>query len=237
MNAPRPANILVVEDEPKMAGLLLDYLRAEGHHPRHLAEGSGVEAVVRASPPDLILLDLMLPGLDGLAVCRALRAFCAVPIIMLTARSEEADRLAGLDGGADDYIGKTPFSPREVMARVRAQLRRAQGRVTALPSTPQLRIDDGAWQASLDGQLLDLTPAEFRLLRVLAAAPGQVFSREQLLDQLHDDHRAVTDRTVDSHIKNLRRKLGTACGSDPIHSIYGVGYRFQWPEQKPATPG
>ncbi len=227
MSAAVSADILVVEDEPKMASLLLDYLRAEGHQPRHLADGAAVEAAVRAKAPDLILLDVMLPGLDGLAVCRALRSFCAAPIIMLTARSEEADRLAGLDGGADDYICKTPFSPREVMARVRAQLRRAQGRVTAA-AEPQLHIDDVSWQASLDGQRLELTPAEFRLLRVMSAAPGRVFTREQLLDQLYDDHRAVTDRTVDSHIKNLRRKLSASCGRDPIHSIYGVGYRFQW---------
>jgi two-component system, OmpR family, response regulator BaeR len=228
MNTFFAADVLVVEDEPKMASLLLDYLRAEGHLPRHLADGAAVEAAVRAKAPDLILLDLMLPGLDGLAVCRALRTFCAVPIIMLTARSEEADRLAGLDGGADDYICKTPFSPREVMARVRAQLRRAQGRVMAAAAEPLLHIDDVSWLASLDGQRLELTPAEFRLLRVMSAAPGRVFTREQLLDQLYDDHRAVTDRTVDSHIKNLRRKLSASCGKDPIHSIYGVGYRFQW---------
>lgn len=228
MSEIRPADILVVEDEPKMASLLLDYLRAEGHRPSHLADGSLVAAAVRQAPPDLVLLDLMLPGLDGLAVCRELRTFSAVPIIMLTARAEESDRLAGLDGGADDYIGKTPFSPREVMARVRAQLRRSQGRVLA-HAWPLLQIDEATYRASLDGRLLDLTPVEFRLLRIFTEAPERVFTREQLLGQLYDDHRSVTDRTVDAHVKNLRRKLAALGEGDPIHSVYGVGYRFGWP--------
>jgi two-component system, OmpR family, response regulator BaeR len=235
MNAPRPADILVVEDEPKMASLLMDYLRAEGHRPRHLGEGSHVVATVRVAPPELIVLDVMLPGCDGMTICRELRTFSAVPIIMLTARSDETDRLAGLDGGADDYICKTPFSPREVMARVRALLRRTQGVLAQMPACPLLRIDDAGWRASIDGQPVDVTPAEFRLLRVLAHAAGRVFTREQLLEQLHDDHRAVTDRTVDTHIKNLRRKLTAVSGVDPIQSIYGVGYRFQWPP-KSAPP-
>lgn len=228
MSEIEPADILVVEDEPKMASLLLDYLRAEGHRPRHLADGARVVAEVRAAPPDLILLDRMLPGMDGLAICRELRTFSEVPIIMLTALAEEADRLAGLDGGADDYIGKAPFSPREVMARVRARLRRVQRRIVQ-GARPLLQIDEQTWRASLNGQVLDLTPVEFRLLRVLAAAPERVFSREQLLEQLYDDHRAVTDRTVDTHIKNLRRKIEALRLGNPIHSVYGVGYRFGWP--------
>ena len=222
----RPADVLVVEDEPRMASLLMDYLRAEGHSPRHIADGAGVVAAVREKAPDLILLDRMLPGLDGLSVCRELRSFSAVPIIMLTARAEEQDRLAGLDGGADDYIAKSPFSPREVMARVRAQLRRAQGSVVA-NAKPQLEIDEAGRRAVLNGQLLDLTPVEFRLLCAFAAAPARVFSREQLLDHLYDDHRAVTDRTVDTHVKNLRRKLAAGCDHDPIRSVYGVGYSFE----------
>lgn len=223
------ADILVVEDEPKMASLLLDYLRAEGHRPRHLADGALVLAEVRAAPPDLILLDRMLPGVDGLTLCRELRTFSDAPIIMLTALAEEADRLAGLDGGADDYIGKTPFSPREVMARVRARLRRVQHRIVQ-GTRPVLQIDAAGWRASLNGHELELTPVEFRLLRVLAAAPERVFSREQLLDQLYDDHRAVTDRTVDTHIKNLRRKIEALRLGSPIRSVYGVGYRFSWEE-------
>ena len=223
--APGPADILIVEDEPKMASLLGDYLRAEGHTTRFIADGREVVGTVRAHPPDLILLDLMLPGRDGLDICRELRGFSKVPLIMLTARVEEADRLLGLDLGADDYICKTPFSPREIVARVRALLRRAH----ADPRQPSaLKIDDDGHRASFNGTALDLTPIEFRLLRTLAGAPGRVFSRDSLLNQLHADQRAVTDRAVDSHVKNLRRKLQQANGGhELIASIYGVGYRFE----------
>lgn len=220
------ARILVVEDEPKMASLIGDYLRAEGHEPQWIADGREVLPAMEAQPADLVLLDIMLPGMDGLAVCRALRERSDVPIVMLTARVEEADRLLGLDLGADDYICKTPFSPREIMARVRAILRRAR---RGLPPTPSpLQIDEAGWRASWRGVPLELTPVEFRLLKALAATPGRVFSRDSLLDRLHDDGRAVTDRAVDSHIKNLRRKLEAAVpGQDPIRSIYGVGYKLE----------
>jgi two-component system response regulator BaeR len=221
-----PADILVVEDEPKMAALLGDYLHAEGHTTRTLADGREVVPAVRARMPDLILLDLMLPGRDGLDVCRELRAFSSVPLIMLTARVEETDRLLGLDLGADDYICKSPFSPREIVARVRAVLRRARN-AAPQSGTSALLIDADGHRASLNGVALDLTPIEFRLLNTLASAPGRVYSRDSLLDHLHADQRAVTDRAVDSHIKNLRRKLQQANGGqDPIASIYGVGYRF-----------
>lgn len=224
--AVQPARILVVEDEPKMASLIGDYLRAEGHAPQWIADGREVLPAMAAEPADLVLLDIMLPGMDGLAVCRALRAHSDVPIVMLTARVEEADRLLGLDLGADDYICKTPFSPREIMARVRAILRRAR---RGLPPPPSpLQIDEAGWRASYRGVALELTPVEFRLLRTLAAMPGRVFSRDSLLDRLHDDGRAVTDRAVDSHVKNLRRKLEAAApGQDPIRSIYGVGYKLE----------
>lgn len=179
---------------------------------------------VRAEPPDLILLDLMLPGRDGLDICRELRGFSNVPVIMMTARVDEIDRLLGLELGADDYICK-PYSPREVVARCKAVLRRLHPPEPA--AAPALSIDADAWRARYHGVELDLTPVEFRLLRTLARAPGRVFSREQLLDGLYDDHRVVTDRTVDSHVKNLRRKLEQAApGEPPIRSIYGVGYRF-----------
>ena len=159
----------------------------------------------------------MLPGRDGLEVCRELRTFSEVPIVMVTARVEEIDRLLGLEIGADDYICK-PFSPREVVARVRAILRRAQ-RGAAAPAATGFTIDEAQYRAAFDGRALDLTPVEFRLLNTLAAAPGRVFSRQQLLDNLYDDHRVVTDRTVDSHIKNLRRKLDEVspdAGADPL---------------------
>ena len=185
---------------------------------------------------DLILLDLMLPGIDGLTLCRELRAVSSVPILMLTARADESDRLAGLETGADDYIAKNPFSPREVMARVKAALRRSRAHEVetaaavaafAAGSEP-LSIDESSWKASWRGQPLDLTPIEFRLLHILATQPGRVYARTQLLDLLHVDGREVTERAVDSHIKNLRRKLEKAgAGTDRIRSIYGVGYRFE----------
>ena len=227
-----PACILVVEDEPKMAALLLDYLRAAGHEPHWLDDGRAVVPHVREHAPDLVLLDVMLPGRDGLEVCRELRGFSDVPIVMLTARVEEADRLAGLECGADDYICKTPFSPREIVARVKAILWRsrlvpAQAAAHAPASEPVLRIDVESYRAYFHGVLLDLTPVEFRLLRTLAAAPGHVFSRDVLLTKLHHDHRAVTDRAVDSHIKNLRRKLAQVDAEcDPIRAVYGVGFRL-----------
>lgn len=232
---PGPARVLVVEDEPKLAALLADYLRAAGHEPECVADGREVLPAWTARRHDLILLDLMLPGLDGLTLCRELRARSSVPILMLTARADEADRLLGLELGADDYIAKNPFSPREVMARVKAVLRRsravpdlpAAAAPAGEPAAPSLLIDDAGWRASWRGQPLDLTPNEFRLLRTLAAQPGRVYSRAQLLEQLHDDGRAVTDRAVDSHVKNLRRKLEQAgCGADCIRAIYGVGYRL-----------
>lgn len=223
-----PSRILVVEDEPKLASLLADYLRAEGHVVDLLPDGHGAIPALRANSYALVLLDLMLPGRDGLDICRELRRFSDVPVIIVTARVEEIDRLIGLDAGADDYICK-PFSPREVVARVRAILRRRNGLLVAGDeAVPGLRIDDAGYVAHYQGQLLDLTPVEFRLLRALAASPGRVFSREQLLDHLYTDHRVVTDRTVDSHIKNLRRKLEQV---DPerelIRSIYGVGYKLE----------
>ena len=220
-----PARILIVEDEPKMAALVSDYLRAAGHEPESLSNGLEVVAAYRARRHDLILLDLMLPGRSGLDVCRELRTFSDVPIVMLTARVEEADRLLGLDIGADDYICKTPFSPREIVARVKALLRRSRARFA--PEAPALQIDEDGFRAAWRGTPLDLTPIEFRLLKTLAGTPGRVFSRDALLDQLHADQRAVTDRAVDSHVKNLRRKLeAVGAAPDCIRSIYGVGYRF-----------
>lgn len=226
--------VLIVEDEPKLAALLVDYLRAAGLPSVVVANGLDAVPAAREHAPCVVLLDLMLPGQDGMAVCRALRAFSRVPILMLTARTEEVDRLLGLELGADDYLCK-PYSPREVVARVKAQLRRsawaddAAGVPAAAPAAG-LSLDTAALRAAVNGAPLDLTPAEFRLLRVLAEQPGRVFSRDQLLDKLHDDGRAVTDRLVDSHIRNLRRKFEAAPGGlNPIRSVYGVGYAFEWP--------
>lgn len=224
-------HILIVEDEPKLAQLLVDYLQADGYACTVVRDGQGAIPAVRAHAPVLVVLDLMLPGRDGLSICRELRSFSTVPVIMVTARISEVDRLLGLDSGADDYICK-PYSPREVVARVRALLRRAHWSETATPADdPALIIDDVALRATLRGQVLDLTPAEFKLLRMLAARPGRVYSRAAVLDQLHTDGRSVTDRAVDSHVRNLRRKLTAATdGIDPIRSVYGAGYALEWPE-------
>lgn len=217
--------ILVVEDEPKLAAVLSDYLRAAGYAVHVLADGREVVPRVRDHPPALLLLDLMLPGKDGLSVCRELRSFTELPVIMVTARTEEIDRLLGLELGADDYVCK-PYSPREVVARVKAVLRRLERSREA--SGGRLRIDTATWEAALDGRPLALTPVEFRLLEALAGRPGRVLSREQLLARIYDDHRVVSDRTVDSHIKNLRRKLQEAApGEDLVRSVYGIGYRLE----------
>jgi len=217
--------ILIVEDEPKLASVLCDYFNAAGFGTRWLADGQHVIEVIRATPPALVILDLMLPHRDGLTICRELRAFTTVPLVMITARVEEIDRLLGLELGADDYICK-PFSPREVVARARAILRRSARPPVSAPSGG-LSVDEARYNASLDGVELDLTPVEFRLLRTLASSPGQVFSRAQLLDRLYKDNRVVTDRAVDSHIKNLRRKLqNVRSDSELIESVYGVGYRI-----------
>jgi two-component system, OmpR family, response regulator BaeR len=221
------AHILVVEDEPKLATLLRDYLERDGYRTTMLHDGAAVVAWVRQHAPDLVLLDLLLPGKDGLSICRELRSFSELPIIMVTARVEEIDRLLGLEIGADDYICK-PFSPREVVARVRALLRRA--RVNAGPvSERPLQFDDDRFEARLHGKLLPLTRVEYRLLRALAEHPGHVLSRNQLMNSLYLDHRVVSDRTVDSHVKNLRRKLTEAVpDQDLLSSIYGLGYKLDW---------
>jgi two-component system response regulator BaeR len=213
--------ILIVEDEPKLAALEADFLRNAGFETHAIADGLAVVPWVRQNAPDLILLDLMLPGRDGLEICREVRTFSDVPIVMVTAKVEEIDRLVGLDLGADDYVCK-PFSVRELVARVRAILRRGRG------STTGLVLNEDKHLAELDGRALELTPVEFRLLRALASAPGRVFPRERLLERLYDDHRVVTDRTVDTHVKNLRRKLEEVRpGEELVRSIYGVGYKLE----------
>jgi two-component system response regulator BaeR len=217
--------ILIVEDSEKLAALLEDYLKAASFETEHIADGREVVPKVTAQPFDLILLDLMLPGRDGLSICRELRSFDDTPIVMITAKVEEIDRLLGLELGADDYICK-PFSPREVVARVKAILRRQ--RRAGAGGIPGLAIDDAHHRAEYKGQALDLTPVEFRLLKTLAGAPGRVFSRDQLLDNLYTDHRVVTDRTIDRHVKNLRRKLDQVSPEQElIRSIYGVGYKLE----------
>ena len=206
-----------------MAELLRDYLQQAGFAVSIVSNGRDAIPAVRERLPDLILLDLMLPGRDGMEICRELRTFSPVPVIMTTARVEEIDRLLGLELGADDYICK-PYSPREVVARVRAVLRRSSGNT---PPPPGLQLDEARYCASWEGQSVELTAVEFQLLRFLAASPGRIYSRQQLMDRIYPDQRSVSDRTIDSHIKKLRRKLLTiTAGVELIRSVYGVGYTF-----------
>jgi two-component system response regulator BaeR len=199
--------VLIVEDEPKLATLLANYLCAAELEPHVVSDGALAVQAAHDLQPSIILLDLMLPGRDGVDICKEVRLFSRVPIIMLTARAEEVDRLLGLEIGADDYLCK-PYSPREVVARVKAQLRRSQWHASQeQPDNPgseaPLRIDESAFRACWGHHDLDLTTAELRLLGTLARHPGRVFSRDQLLEHLHDDGRAVTDRAIDSYIRNI----------------------------------
>ncbi|MDX2486286.1 MAG: response regulator [Gammaproteobacteria bacterium] len=220
--------VLVVEDEAKIAQILQDYLKNNDYNTHWIDDGSEVVDWVRQNSPDLILLDLMLPGKDGITICQELRKFSEVPIIMITARIEEIDRVLGLEIGANDYVCK-PFSPREVMARVKALFR-----TLAIRKQPQyqggstITLDAEKMLATVSGQALELTLVEFRLLSTLVEQPGRIFSRSQLMDKVYEDRRIVTDRTVDSHVKNLRKKIAEH-HSNPelIRSVYGVGYKYE----------
>lgn len=219
--------IFLVEDEEKLSEILSEYLVVAGFKVEVRFEGTGIVEEVKELAPDLILLDLMLPGKDGIEICKEIRSFSDVPIIMVTAKVDEIDRLLGLELGADDYVCK-PYSPREVVARVKAVLRRF-----ATP-TPQheeivagLQLDEDRYIASINGTQLDLTPVEFKLLKTLLSFPGKVFSRDQLMHCIYSDKRIVTDRTVDTHVKNLRKKVSDLAPEDDlVRSVYGVGYKL-----------
>lgn len=223
-------SLLIVEDEPKIARLLADYLQADGFVTTALESGDDVLPWLAQHSPALVLLDLMLPGKDGLTLCREIRQrYPQIAIIMVTARVEEVDRLLGLELGADDYVCK-PFSPREVVARVKAVLRRGPLSDTtgASDDTALLTLNEEGWQALVNDEDLGLTAVEFQLLRVMMAAPGRIFTREQLMDHMYRDNRIVSERTVDSHIKKLRRKIADALpDKEIIRSVYGVGYKYQ----------
>ncbi len=227
-----PQRVLIVEDEERLAALVADYLKAAGHEVLVLTDGLRVLEWVRAQRPDLILLDLMLPGKDGLTLCREVRAESQVPIIMTTARVEEIDRLLGLGLGADDYVCK-PYSPRELVARVKAVLRRTQGAAPgetngAADLASPLALDPERLRVRADGREIELTAVEFALLRTLHEAPGRIYSRERLMERIYHDHRVVSGRTIDSHVKKLRRRLAELLpGRELIHSVYGVGYRYE----------
>jgi two-component system response regulator BaeR len=232
---PEPRRILIVEDDSRIADMLDNYLQAQGWHTTLLGNGLQVVPEIRRMEPALVLLDIMLPGQDGVEVCREVRAFSAVPIIMVTARVDEIDRLIGLEVGADDYVCK-PFSPREVVARIKALLRRAEGRLGAALPTHGFRVDDNALRIAWEEHWLPLTPLEFRLFKRLLSRPGHVFSRNALLESVHEDFRDTTDRAIDSHIKNLRRKVGKVRPQgSAIVSVYGMGYRFDPDIEEPAA--
>jgi two-component system response regulator BaeR len=232
---PEPRRILVVEDDARIADMLDNYLQAQGWRTTVLGNGLQVAPEVRRMEPALVLLDIMLPGQDGVQVCREVRTFSAVPIIMVTARVDEIDRLIGLEVGADDYVCK-PFSPREVVARIKALLRRAEGRLGAGAPPHGFRVDDNALRIAWQEHWLPLTPLEFRLFKRLLSRPGHVFSRNALLESVHEDFRDTTDRAIDSHIKNLRRKIGKVRPQgSAIVSVYGMGYRFDPDAEEPAA--
>ena len=223
-------HILVVEDEEKITRLLCDYLQAAGFRTSTQADGDRVISQMKTDSPDLILLDIMLPGKDGMELCREIRQFSNVPIIMITARVEEIDRLLGLELGADDYICK-PFSPREVVARVKAVFRRGHTESRAHHLVVgSISLDDETHQVTIDKQVLNLTPNEFGLLKIMMRQPNRVFSRNELINRVQGYDFEGYDRTIDTHIKNLRKKIAQQLsGQEIISTVYGVGYKFNAP--------
>ena len=216
--------ILIVEDEIKLASLLADYFKLTEYEPHLIHDGDEVISWVKKHSPKAILLDIMLPGKNGIDLCKEIRQFSNVPILMITAKVDEIDRLLGLELGADDYICK-PFSPREVVARVKAVLRRTQTVVDSIESP--LILDDDRLLVSFNDADVALTSVEFPLLKRLANKPGCIFTREQLMQNMYSDHRIVNNRTIDSHIKKLRKKLiDISQDEELIQSVYGAGYRL-----------
>jgi two-component system, OmpR family, response regulator BaeR len=220
--------ILIVEDDAKIADMMANYLEANGYQTHHTADGGEALLAFKNYQPQLVLLDVMLPIIDGFEVCKRLRASSQIPIIMVTAKVEEIDRLIGLEIGADDYVCK-PFSPRELVARIKALLRRTNLAIAASAmAAAQFQIDADEHRVAWQGRTVPLTAVEFRLFKQLHARPGYVLGRAKLLDAVHDDYRDTNDRVIDSHIKNLRKKLdAVGAPADCIASVYGVGYRFE----------
>jgi two-component system response regulator BaeR len=225
-------HILIVENETKLAKLQADYLQNAGFKTDILNNGADVIPWLKVMDTDLLILDLMLPGRDGLDICREIRSFSRVPIIMITARIEQIDRLLGLEMGADDYICK-PFSPREMVARVKAVLRRMQIPAEEIAGSVSLiKLNPDTFRVAANGQETELTSVEFQLLQVMYSQPGRIFSRSRLMDLIYQDQRIVSDRTIDSHIKKLRKKLSDILPEQElIHSVYGAGYRYD-PQQQ-----
>ena len=220
-------HVLIVEDEKKLADVLIAYLNQNQFKVTHFESGSDVVDWVKTNQPNIILLDLMLPDVNGKDLCKEIRQFSMVPIIMVTAMIDEIDRLIGLELGADDYVCK-PFSPKEVVARVKAVLRRSEGGLNHGEIYDAFEVNDQTYSIKLHQDRLDLTPVEFRLLKMFLQSPGRVFNRDQILNNIFEDGRIVLDRTVDTHVKNLRHKLKTASPQhDYIRSVYGIGYSFE----------
>ena len=218
--------IAIIEDEPTLGTLLSDYLLNEDFETEVFEDGTEALENLQNELPDLILLDLMLPGTDGLTICKEIRKDSSVPIIMMTARVEEIDRLLGLELGADDYICK-PYSPREVVARVKAVLRRTSAAEPAL-TTDDLILEEHEAMVKVKGESCALTQVELGLLKAMMSQPGRIYKREQLMHRIYPDNRIVSDRTIDSHIKKLRQKLKALdSGTEYIHSVYGIGYKFE----------
>ena len=219
--------VAIVEDEPKLSALLNDYLTAEGYNTVRFDDGTIALEQLQRSPVDFILLDLMLPGTDGMSICKELRKTSTVPIIMITARVDEIDRLLGLEVGADDYICK-PFSPREVVARVKTVLRRTSVSDSTAKQPNGFTLDELGASVTINGNESPLTSVELNLLKTLHDNPGRIFNRNQLMTRIYADSRIVSDRTIDSHVKKLRQKLEALDSTTQyIHSVYGIGYKFE----------
>ena len=221
--------ILIVEDEYSIAEVLIAYCEKEGYITHHINTGLGVIEYVKENKVNLILLDLMLPEIDGINICKRIRVFSQTPIIMVTAKSEEIDRLLGLGLGADDYICK-PFSPKEVIARIKAVLRRTGQHETPIIKEFGFIVESDKYIATLNDKLIDFTPIEFKIFELFITNIGRVFTRDDILNRAYQDTKDISDRNIDTHIKNIRKKINLiSANSNPISSVYGVGYKFETP--------
>ena len=219
--------ILIVEDEENIAEVLIAYAKQQDYETEHLNSGKGVVSVVKQNAVDLILLDLMLPDVDGIELCKQIRAFSSVPIIMLTAKSEEIDRLLGLEIGADDYICK-PFSPKEVIARIKAVLRRTSQPKTNIINHNNFQLHKDDYEARLNGKSIGFTAVEFKIFLLFISHVGRVFTREDIINNVYSDTTDISDRNIDTHIKNIRKKINDIqAGLNPIAAVYSVGYKFK----------
>lgn len=219
--------ILIVEDEENIAEVLIAYAKQQNYETEHFNSGKGVVSFVKQNAVDLILLDLMLPDVDGIELCKQIRAFSSVPIIMLTAKSEEIDRLLGLELGADDYICK-PFSPKEVIARIKAVLRRTSQPKTNIINHNNFQLHKDDYEARLNGKSIGFTAVEFKIFLLFISHVGRVFTREDIINNVYSDTTDISDRNIDTHIKNIRKKINDIqAGLNPIAAVYSVGYKFK----------